>query len=184
MIVIQNKYVGYVIAMLVLFNCTKPIDFNQADALVLEPIVESSLIFYNASAADFFVGGSEQSTVEDFAEIDFFGNGFFQDSLEKIDFVFQVENSINRGYRLRVTFLDDNGQLLETFDIVTEASPNNQVIATEHIITFEGDALDSIKQTQIAEFSLTMLAGVPINENTPGEIDVKSKAVLFLNINL
>lgn len=170
------------ILLFLMFNCSKAVDFNQADDLVLEPIVESSLVFYKASAEDFFIGGSEQVTAEDFAEIDFFNNSFIQDNLIKVEFVFQVENSINRAYRLSVSFLDGNGQILETFDVNTAASPNNQVIPSEHIETFEGAALQRVKQARLLVFRLTMLPGTPINENTPGEISVKSKGILFLNI--
>lgn len=177
-----KKYFCLGVVLLLMFNCTRPVDFNQADDLVLEPVLESSLVFYTASAEDFFVGGSEQSTAEDFAEIDFFNNSFIQDHLIKVEFVFQIENSINRAYRLSVSFLDTNGQILETFDVNTEASSNNQVIPSEHIETFEDVSLQRVKQTRVLVFSLTMLPGTPINENTPGVISVKSKGILFLNI--
>jgi len=175
------KYLS--LGLLLFFACTKPIDFNQVENLVLEPVVESSLIFYTASASDFFVGGSEQSTAEDFAEIDVFNNSFVQNNLIKVDFVFNVENSINREYSLTVSFLDGNEQILETFNVNTEASPNNLVIATQHVETFEGASLQRIKEARALVFRLTMQPGTPINQSTPGEISVKSKGILSLNIN-
>lgn len=177
-----KKYLGFLVLLLLLHNCTKPIDFNQVDDLVLQPVVESSLIFYTARAEDFFVGGSEQNTAEDFVEVDFFSGSFIQESLVKVEFVFDIENSINRPYQLRLRFLDVNGQLLESFTVDTAASPTNQTIATTHTEVFEGASLERIKQTGIIEFTLVMQPGEPINQNTPGEISVKSKGVFSLNI--
>ncbi|PQV45707.1 hypothetical protein CLV33_11251 [Jejuia pallidilutea] len=165
------------------FSCTKPVDFNQANTLVLEPVVESSLIFYEASAKDFFLGGSEESVAEDFIEIDFFNNSFVQDNLVKAEFVFNIENSINRGYQLHISFLDNANQLLERFTVNTSASANNNIIKTTHTEVFEGETLQRIKRSRILVFTLVMLPGEAINADTPGEISVQSKGIFSLNIN-
>lgn len=182
MIATRIKYLYLVFITLLIYNCTKPIDFDQASDLVLQPVVESSLIFYSAKAEDFFIGGSEQSTAEDFVEIDLFNGSFIQDNLVKVEFVFEIENSINRSYQLRLNFFDENGQSLVSFNVDTEASPNNQVIPSTHTEVFEGDALERLKQSKLLEFTLVMLPGEAINQNTPGEISVKSKGVFSLNI--
>lgn len=181
---IKPKFLNiHVLVMLLLLcNCTKPVDFNQVDDLVITPVVESSLIFYTAKAEDFFIGGSEQSTAEDFVEIDLFNGSFIQENLVKVEFVFEIENSINRAYQLRLRFLDVNGQVLESFNVNTAASPNNQTIATVHTEVFEGISLERLKQSRILEFTLVMQPGEPISQDTPGEINVKSKGVFSLNI--
>ncbi|TBN01357.1 hypothetical protein EYD45_13200 [Hyunsoonleella flava] len=182
MMVTRTKYLYLALVTLLVCGCTKPIDFDQANDLVLQPVIESSLIFYSASASDFFVGGSEQSTAEDFVEIDLFGGSFIQDNLVRVEFVFEIENSINRAYQLRLNFLDENNQLLESFNVNTDASPNNEVIASTHMEVFEGDALERLKQSRIIAFTLVMQPGEAINQDTPGEISVKSKGVFSLNI--
>ncbi len=165
-----------------MFNCTKPVDFEQLDDLTLEPVVESSLIFYDASAQEFFVGGTEQITAEDFVEIDFFNNGFIQDNLIKVEFVFNIENSINRPYSLQIRFLDSAGQSLESFTINTEASANNQTIKNTHIEVFEDESLEHIKRSRIMVFTLEMLPGEAIDENTLGRISLQSKGVFYLRV--
>lgn len=181
-----NKKTGVAFLMLLMligFNCTKPIDLNQVNDLVLEPVIESSLIFYKATANDFFLGGNEETTVEDFIEIDFFNNSFVQDNLIKTEFVFNIENSINRAYQLHVDFLDARGQLLEGFTVNTDASATNEILKTTHTEVFEGEVLQRIKRTRILVFTLVMLPGEAINENTAGEISVQSKGIFSLNIN-
>lgn len=169
--------------LLISFSCTKPIDFNQANDLVLEPVLESSLIFYKAKATDFFIGGKEETNAEDFVEIDLFNNSFVQDNLLKVEFIFEIENSINRAYQLQVSFLDASGQLLERFVINTDASATNEILKTTHTEVFEGESLQRIQLSRILVFTLVMLPGEAVNENTPGEIKVQSKGVFSLNIN-
>lgn len=164
--------------------CTKPVDFNQAKDLMLDPVIESSLIFYNAKAGDFFIGGSEENTVSDFAEIGIFSDGFVRDNLIKAEFVFETKNSINRPYELTVNFEDNSNNILETFTIETPAAVNNELIENVHIETFEGNSLNNLKQSQILRFTLRMLSGEEISEGSLGEIDLKSKGVFYLNLDI
>lgn len=176
------KYLCLIVMVFLVHNCTKPVDFDQASDLVIQPVLESSLIFYKASVGDFFIGGNEEAEADDFVEIDLFNGSFVQDNLVKIEFVFEIENSINRAYELRINFFDDTDQALEGFTINTEASPNNENLMSMHTEVFEGEALERIKQSSILAFTLVMLDGDAINQNSPGEISLKSKAVMHFNI--
>lgn len=170
--------------IILMLGCTEPVDFDQAKNLVLEPVLESSLIFYKATAGDFFVGGTEANTASDFTEIDIFSGSFINDNLIKIEFVFETKNSINRPYSLQVDFLDSNSNILETFTADTPAAINNEVVESTHIETFEGTALANVKQSQFLVFTLTMLPGEAITPDSPGEIDLKSKGVFYFNVDL
>ncbi len=170
--------------LLLIASCTEPVDFNQAEDLILEPVIESSIIFYKATAGDFFTGGTEVNTASDFTEIDIFSGSFINDNLIKVEFVFETKNSINRPYVLRVDFEDGANNILETLTIETEASPDNQVIENTFTRTFEGSSLNNIKQSQFLRFTLTMLPGEAITPDSPGEIDVKSKGVFYFNVDL
>lgn len=167
-----------------MFCCTKPVDFDQAKDLEIAPVIESSIIFYNANAGDFFIGGSEVNTASDFAEIDIFRNTFVRDNLIKAEFVFETKNSINRPYSLEVNFEDVNGNVLETFTIDTPAATDNQEIERTYIQTFEGQSLNNIKQSTVLRFTLNMLPGEEIVEDSLGEIDLKSKGVFYLNVDI
>ncbi len=176
------KYICNGLFAILVLGCTEPIDFDQANDLLLEPVTEASLVFYNANAGDFIVGDMEEDIIQDFIDIDLFNSSFVQDHLVKVEFVFDVKNSINRSYVLQLDFLDENGQPLQTFQVDSPASPSNQVVTTEHIQVFEGAALESLKQSRLLVFTLVMRPGVPVDENTPGEIDLKSKAIVYLSI--
>ncbi|MFD2727201.1 hypothetical protein [Hyunsoonleella rubra] len=177
-----SKSLIFLLVLLSNFGCTKPIDFDQADDLLLEPVLESSIIFYEATASDFFAGGMLQNVVQDEVGIDIFGDSFVQDNLVKAEFVFEVKNSMDRAFDLRLDFLDGNGQLLESFTVDTPASPDNSEIITEYVETFEGVPLENLKQSRQLVFTLVMQTGPPLNQNSQGTIALKSKGIFYLMI--
>ncbi len=162
-------------------GCTKDVDFNQANDFEVSPVLESSLIYFDAPAADFFVGGSEVATVQDFVDIAIFNNDFVNNNLIKTEFVLETTNSINRAYNLRIDFLDSANQLQHSFITSAPASSTNKDVISSHTEVFEGSSLDALKQTTKLVFTLTMLAGAPINNNALGSIHLESKGVFYFN---
>ena len=104
------------------------------------------------------------------------------ENLIKAEFVFETTNSISRAFQVRVDFLDDTNQIQHTFTFFTTASTNNTNVVSNYTEVFQDNALNALKNTSILVFSLKMLPGVPINQNTIGRISVKSKAVFYFNI--
>ena len=139
---------------LIFFACTKDVDFNQINDLELNPVIESSLIFFDEPANRFL------------------------ENLVKVDLVFETENSINQRFDLQIDFFDNSGQLQHSFSITQEPLSNNNYTAV-----FEDDTLDALKNTTEIVFTLRLSPGnPPINETTPGTIKLKSKAVFYFNI--
>lgn len=183
MIKLKYTIIAYLsgIAMLC-YNCTEPVDFSQSEDLELFPVVETSLVFFEAPAPEFITQNNEDFSVSDFIEISFFNDEFVEESLIKADFVFDIENSINRAFRLDITFVDEEGTALEVFIVEVPASPNNQNRITNFVQTYEGEALERVKQSTSLEFDLMLLGGETIEEDAPGRIDVKSSAIFSLMI--
>lgn len=164
-------------------SCTKEVDFNQAKNLVLEPIVASDLIFFNAPATKFHVNGVELSTVRDSVIIDLFNRDFVVDNLIKAEFVFETTNSINRAFNVQVDFLDSLDVLRHSFSISTLASPTNNDITVTHTEVFENASLDDLKSSNKVVLTVQALSGgSPLNDDTPGRIHLKSKGIFYLKI--
>ncbi|WP_242202435.1 hypothetical protein [Aestuariivivens insulae] len=166
-----------------ILSCTKPVDFDQANDLVLEPVVASDLIFFKANATEFFVNNTELVTVKDSVIIDLFRREFFVDHVAKAEFVFEITNSINRGGRVTVELFDINDQKRHEFSITAPASPDNSDVVTTHTEVFEAQALDALKVTDKVVLTLQVLAGGdPLNDNSPGRIELKSKGVFYVKV--
>jgi len=171
------------LSSITLFSCTEEIDFNQINDVSLKPVVAIDLIFFNAPATQFYVDGTELSTVRDSVIIDLFNRNFVVDNLVKAEFVFEITNSINRAFSVKIDFLDSENQLKHTFTINGAASPTNSEIETMHTEVFENDLLKALKASNKIKLTIQALSGgSPLNDNTPGNIELKSKGIFYLNI--
>jgi hypothetical protein len=142
----------------------------------------SSLIFLNEPANQFLENGVEIVFIQDSVEITFFDNKFIQDNLIKADFVFETNNSINRGFQVQVDFLNGFDQLVHEFEFSTTASSDNTNVIENYIEVFEDSELWALKTTRKMIFTLSVLPGISINKNTLGKIQLKSKGIFYLNI--
>ena len=166
----------------VCLSCTEPIDFDQAKDLELIPIVESSLIFFDEPANRFLQNGIPITTIQDFVEVQFFNTSFIVENLVKAEFVFETSNSINRAFQVQVDFLNQSDQIQHTFSFQATASANNTTLVSSFTEVFEGNSILALKNTSKLVFTINLLPGTPINQNTTGRINVKSKAILYFKI--
>ena len=167
---------------LMLASCTKAIDFSQVEDLEITPILESSLIFFNEPVNRFLNNGNEITLIQDFVLVEVFNEEIIVDQLIKVEFVFETKNSINRAFELQVDFFDESEQLQHTFTLQQEASINNIEIESSFIEVFENATLDALKRSSVILFTLRMLPGEQIDQNSSGRIDFKSKSVFYFNI--
>lgn len=168
---------------IMVFSCTKEVDFKQADDLILKPVAALDLIFFDAPATSFYVDGTELSTVRDSVIIDLFNRNFVVDNLVKAEFVFETTNSINRAFSVQVDFFDRSDQLKHTFTVSGPASPTNIDLVNTHTEVFEADLLDALKASNKIVLTIQALpGGSPLNDDTPGNIQLKSKGLFYLNI--
>lgn len=168
--------------LLFLNSCTKEIDFNQVDELVLNPIVESSIFYFNAPASQFYNNG-EINVSQDFVLINIFNNSFTVDYLNRAEFTFEITNSINKEFQLQMDFVDHDDNTQHSIILSALQSPNNTNIVTEQVEVFEGNTLLALKNTVKLVFTITLQSGAPINQNTPGAIQLKSKGLFYFTIN-
>jgi hypothetical protein len=163
-------------------SCTQDVSFEQARDYVLTPVVESSLVFFDEPASSFLDSGIEIEIIQDFVEIDFFGDDFIVDNLVKAEFNFNTLNSISRRFELRIDMFDEANQLQHTFTVIQEASENGEDVPSSYIEIFEDDSLQALKNTTVILFTYRLLPGPEIDEDTPGKIQLESKAVFYFEI--
>jgi hypothetical protein len=177
------KIAGVMVSLFLVFpSCVKDVDFSQVEDFEINPVVESSLVFFDEAALAFVESGSEIEIIQDFIFIEFFKDPFLVDNLEKADFLFVTKNTINRGFELQVDFLDNMSELQHSFSIIQEASLDGSETMSEYVEVFEEDTLLALKNTSIIVFTLRLLPGPPINDSTQGRIELKSLATFYFNI--
>lgn len=179
---VQNLCLFLLILFFAGVSCTSDVDFNQINDLELTPIVESSLVFLDEPANQFLDNGVEIVVVRDSMDITFFRKQFINDYLVKADLIFETNNTINRGFQVQIDFLNEFNQREHVFTFQSSASISNTSLVESYTETFEDNSLAALKSTTKMVFTLTVLPGTPITENTIGTIQLKSKGVFFFNI--
>lgn len=183
----KTNFLKYSIVVILLSfmaaSCAKEVDFNQIDDLSLTPVFTSGIIFFKSPASNFYVNGVELVTVKDSVIFDLFNRDFVLDNLVKAELVFETTNSINKSFNLQVDFLDRANHHKHSFAVISPASTTSQDIITTHTEVFENGLLDALKTTNKVVLTIQALTGgLPLNNNTPGSIQLKSKGIFYLKI--
>ena len=176
---VLNRVLGLSLLLLFSFSCASDLDYNQVNDLKLEPVFVANLAYFDIPANGFVTNGVEQNLIFDTADVDVFKDNFFRDNLKKVEFLFEMENTINRAYLVNLVFLDNNNQSLYTINLTIPAyvGLENKVTKTE---TFENAQLDLLKRTTKIAFTLTMLSGTPLNQSSPGRLKLRSGITAYL----
>ena len=171
-----------------LLSCVDDVDFDQADDLQIEPVIEASLVFFEEPASSFLdEDGTEAETVQDTVRIEVFSDEFVVDNVIKAEFLFEGVNTINRAYSADIDFLDDENNVLHMVNLAIPESTDNTDVMVTHLETFEGITLESMKASTQLAFTLTLEPsddGSILDENSPGNLRFRSKAAFYFAIDL
>lgn len=171
----MNKFLGIFILSIFSLSCSSDLDFNQVNDLKLEPVLVANLATFDVQANEFVIGGIEQNVAGDVLNFDVFRDSFLTDTLTRADFFFEIDNTINRAYKVNLYLLDANNNPLYTipFDI-----PANTVGITKTEI-FQNTKLDILKKTIKIGFVITMYPGPALSESSLGSLKLRSSATLY-----
>lgn len=174
-----NRVFYLFVLLLFSFSCASDLDYNQANDIKLEPVFIANLAYFDVSANEFVTGGVEQNVFFDAPTVDVFNDSFFRKSLKKVEFFLEMENTITRAYVVDLVFLDRNNQVVHStnFTVPAFTGAENKVTRTE---IFENAQLDLLKRTVRIAFTLRMLPGAPLTENSSGNLKLRSAVTAYL----
>lgn len=179
----KNLFIPFlgVLALFLFFSCVKDTDFDQAEEIILTPVVELDLIFFNLEAGDFYdeTTNTEILTVRDTTEIRFLDDTEIQESLVQADFFFRFTNSIPRTFNVDFEFLNEENQLTySTSTSVNQGNSSNPVI-TEFEQTVAGEDITRLTMADRVVVSVTIPSS---DDSLEGLLNLKSKTTYFLEI--
>ena len=183
-----TNFFVYIVLLITIISCVKDVDFNQGQNLSLDPEIAATLVYLEVEASQFSENGIEQQIVRDsISNIEIFEAQFIEDNLVKAEMVFETTNSINRSFNLQVEFLSTENELQQLISFNVLQSSSGNPILTEFIEVFEDESLEALKSITKMVITLTLdpsTDGSMLNENSIGEIALKSKGLFYFNINL
>lgn len=175
------KVSSIILLVFLFFSCSSDLDFNQVNDLKIEPVIVANLAHFDVPANQLLDDGGNH-IMFDTRDFDVFRDKFFTEHLKKADFDFEIENNINRSFVVRLDLTNDNDVILETISFAVPAysgTPNVIKYPTE---VFENQRLELLKQTVKIRFALFIASGPPLNEDSVGNIKLRSGATVYMEI--
>lgn len=174
----MNKFLGIFVLSIFFLSCSSDLDFDQVNDLKLEPVLVGNLATFDVPATEFVIGGIEQNVTGDIMDFDVFRDTYFTDGVRRADFFFEIDNTINRDYKINLYFLDANNNPLYTipFDVPAYTGVQNLVTKTE---IFQNTKLDQFKKTMKIAFVITMNPGPTLTKNSLGSLKLRSSATVY-----
>ena len=164
-----------------LFSCASDLDIDQVDDLKLEPVYVTNLAFFDVPANKFADDGTAEEIAFDTQPFNVFKEKFFTDRLVKAELNFEIENTINRSFSLDVVLHDKNNAIIETLNFPVPAYTGGENIA-KYKEVFEAERLALLKKTVKVSFTVRIGAGPALNENSVGNLKLRSSATAYMEI--
>lgn len=175
----MNRILGVVILAFFALSCSSNLDFNQVNDLKATPVIVANLASFDIQANQFVNAGIEQTLAGDLLNFDIFSDSYFNDSLTRVDFYFEFNNTINRGYTINLYFLDSKNSTLYTIPLDVPAYSGTQNLVTKTEV-FQNTNLVLLKKTSKIAFVLTMQPDPLLDENSVGSLKLRSSATVYL----
>ncbi|GAA0872035.1 hypothetical protein GCM10009117_11820 [Gangjinia marincola] len=178
---LNTIYSYFCLITILCVSCVEDIDLNQTEDIVLSPVVELDLIFFNLDETDLLDQdtGTVFSAIQDTTRLEFLDDSFIRDNLIRVDLVFEFENSFNQSFSGEAVFLNESNDPQYTIPIEVASSQGNteSTIITQTLTQEDILLLNNSNQLAIS---------LQLNENGApvlGAIALQSKATYYLVFN-
>lgn len=176
---ILSPFILTICACLLFTACIKNTDFDQSENIVLTPIIDLNLIYFNLQTSDFYdsITSTPILTVRDTTLIKFLDDSTLNEKLRRVEFYFKFTNSIPRNFQVDFQFLSEMNDTTYLANTSVNQGSLTVPIITEFIENVEGDAIIELTKANKVVVSVTIPAA---SENLEGKLNLKSKATYFL----
>ena len=177
----KSQFIVLLFSVLFLFSCSSDLDFNQTKNLRLEPAYVANLVYFDIPAREFVTNGIEVPQFIDRSTVDIFNNSFFVTNLTKVDFDFEITNTIGRAYVLDVRLFNSNGVQLDVISIAIPAYYGAVNVVNQKEV-FQGTRLTTLKNTTRIDMTVRMAPGTALTETSSGTIKMRSGLTAYFVI--
>lgn len=172
--------IGKILFSSILFlSCSSNLDFDQVNDFKIEPVFVANVAHFNIKANEIPDDGSGHQLPPDVEDFDVFKNKFLNDNLTKAELNFELENTINRAFKVEIQFIDANNQSLITISLDVPQYTSGSNIVKYPTEVFEGERLALLKQSVKVGFTVTIQPGTG---NISGNLKLKSGATAYMKI--
>lgn len=169
--------------VLIVTSCVKDVDFEQSEDFTFYPVLTASLVNFERTAVKFYEGADKNQdiiTIKDEVKSEIFNGDFTKENLAKAKLTFDVANSINRPFNIKIDFVDADGKIKQTISLDVEGSRGGEDVSFLRNEVFVGQKLNDLKESENIILTFLMLKG---DVNDSGRIKLRSKATFHYAIN-
>jgi hypothetical protein len=163
-------------------SCFKNTDLDQVDALVIRPIVELDLIYFDIDATQFYDGTTDTPNliVRDTTALELIASSDARDGLIGAEFLFKFTNSIPRDFIVNFDFLSENNELQYASGTIVSAGSSTDPMQTIYIDNLNNEEIDIVTLSNKVAITVTIPAA---DASLFGNLNLQSKTTYFLEIN-
>lgn len=168
--------------MMVCFtSCVKDTDFDQADNILLTPVLELDFIHFTLDQSDYFNPntGQQRLIVTDTSDLNFLNESFVREDLIRAEFLFKFENSAAIDFITEFRFLNDNNVLKYEIVIPIPAGSLTAPLLLEHIEDIQAQGINDLTRASKVVINVSIPSSI---ENIEGALNLQSKTTYFLEI--
>ena len=183
MLLLTKKYSPYFLFILSSFfmlSCVKDVDFDQAETLKIEPVVDVSLLYFDLQASQVgFIPNNDVNpySVQDTTKLEIFSKPFLEENLKEATFDFEFLNSIPRIFNAKIVLYDNAYNVLDEIEILV----NMPKVTTT--VPYNDSEIQKIKNMAYMGIELMLMPGTPmLDPNSSGELLLKSSGTFFMSI--
>lgn len=172
-------WLGVFLAQLFFSACVKDTDFDKADDILLNPVVDLDLVYFDLPANRFFdtVANTPILAVKDTTALPFLNDSEVRGNVKRIVFSFEIENNIQREFQLDFEFLNRGNNVVYTSQIIVVSGTIENPTVIEYIDTVEGQDLSNLTKAERLAVSVAIESS---NQNLNGNINLQSIATYYI----
>ncbi len=177
----MNTFFRIFILSFFFLSCSSDLDFDQVNDLKLKPVVAGNLVTFDVKTSQLLIGSIELSTLADKMNFQVFNDIDVNKYITKTDLFFEINNTINRDFKIDLYLLDKNNVKLYAIPFVVPAYIPGQLPVTKKE-EFKNTTLDVLKQAKSLAFEISMLPGIPLSQSSLGSLKMSSSATIYFEM--
>ena len=162
-------------------SCFQNTDFDQANDVVITPVVELDLIYFDIDASQFYDVGTDTPNlvVRDTTAIEFIEGNDIRDALVRADFLFKFSNTIPSDFSVNFDFLNTNNEVRYASFTQVNAGSSSLPVETIYIDNVENEEIENLTSSSKVVITVTIPSS---SASLFGALNLQSKATYYLEI--
>lgn len=175
------KYLRLFIPLLFLFSCYSELDFDQAESIEIQPVVELDMLYFDIHKPNLIDNqGNFRNVIQDTVDFGIFEDGKVRDGFLKAEITVGYSNTFLRNFYTEYFFIDENEQAVDEGNFnIPPADSQQPEISGEYTFIFDKQNNPEFVNFRKIVIRVTVAPDTfPVEEK---ELHVQTKGTFYIN---